>query len=281
MLKINYPDKQSRFKAFVRPLLLIPIYFMAVILLNTIAGKSDITRDPSIAQKPINSMLSQSGSVQQIKQFHQDMKNFFLKPAPIHLSINDEHIQFKIPEDIPGNVNIFLTGVKHLWKLSPVNIFTPFSGILFFPLVISLLFRTYPRWWYTWNVEMTMFLVRITAYAMLLTDKYPALDKAQNIKVKIPRPHNHLHPLLPLLKIFLALPHWLVIFFLIALSTPTLIISWLSIVILGWQPKWIFNFHTGIIRYKINIMAYCVLLVTDKYPSFTITESRNNIASSQ
>src|SRR5579884_1636926 len=47
-------------------------------------------------------------------------------------------------------------------------------GILVIPVVLMLLFRKkYPRWWYDWNLQLTRFSNRITAYIALRTTTTP------------------------------------------------------------------------------------------------------------
>ena len=162
---------------------------------------------------------------------------------------------------------------NHLNKLSPLNIFGGMAGILFLPLLLTLAFvGRYPTWWYSWNVNVTQFLTRVAAYALFLTDKYPSIDEEQDIKLNIPEPDKALNRGLPIVKWILALPHWLVLFFAIALVSITWLISWFSIIIFGRQPEVLFDFHVGVLRYKLRVMCYATILVTDKYPPFSLSE---------
>src|SRR5450759_5120856 len=48
-------------------------------------------------------------------------------------------------------------------------------GLLFLPVLLLILFRRkYPRWWFDWNLALTRFATRVTAYFALLRDEYPS-----------------------------------------------------------------------------------------------------------
>ena len=76
-----------------------------------------------------------------------------------------------------------------------------------------LLFRQkYPRWWFDWNLNLTKFLVRVGAYAELLRDEYPSTDEEQAAFIDFPYPDAmRLNRWLPLVKWFLAIPHYIVL----------------------------------------------------------------------
>ncbi len=79
-----------------------------------------------------------------------------------------------------------------------------------------LLFRQkYPRWWFDWNLQLSRFLARVWVYAALLRDEYPSTDEEQAVHLDFPYPDaTQLSRGLPLVKWFLAIPHYIVLFFL-------------------------------------------------------------------
>ena len=89
-------------------------------------------------------------------------------------------------------------------------------GLLFLPIVLMLLFRQkYPRWWFDWNVNLLRFSNRVTAYLALLDDRYPSTDEEQGVHLNLDYPDaRQLNRWLPLVKWFLAIPHYIVLFFL-------------------------------------------------------------------
>jgi len=85
------------------------------------------------------------------------------------------------------------------------------------PTLLMLLFKQkYPRWWFDWNVNLVRFGARVEAYLMLLRDEYPSTDEVQAVHLEIPYPDakQDLNRWLPLVKWLLAVPHYVVLFFL-------------------------------------------------------------------
>ena len=59
-------------------------------------------------------------------------------------------------------------------------------GIVVAPTLLMILFRRkYPKWWYNWNLELTKFSTRVTAYILLLRDDYPSTDEEQAVHITI------------------------------------------------------------------------------------------------
>jgi hypothetical protein len=82
------------------------------------------------------------------------------------------------------------------------------GGIVFLATVLMLLFRQKnPRWWFDWNLALTRFGTRVSAYLALLRDEYPSTDDEQAVHVEIAYPDaaRDLNPWLPLVKWFLAI----------------------------------------------------------------------------
>jgi hypothetical protein len=91
------------------------------------------------------------------------------------------------------------------------------GGLLVLGPLLMLLFRQkYPRWWYDWNLELTRFSNRVGAYLALLDDRYPSTDERQGVSLDVPYPNakEDLNRWLPLVKWFLAIPHYIVLVFL-------------------------------------------------------------------
>jgi len=118
------------------------------------------------------------------------------------------------------------------------------AGLVFLPLVLMLLFRQkYPKWWFDWNVALTKFSTRVCAYIGLLTDVYPSTDEEQAVHIEIPYPDakNELHPVLPLIKWLLAIPHYIVLFFLYIAVIVCVVIAWFAILFTGRYPRGLFD----------------------------------------
>ena len=88
------------------------------------------------------------------------------------------------------------------------------SGLLFLPPLLMILFRRkYPRWWFDWNLELLRFSNRIYVYVALMDDRYPSTDEGQSVRLDFPYPdaERDLNRWLPLVKWFLAIPHYIVL----------------------------------------------------------------------
>ena len=73
--------------------------------------------------------------------------------------------------------------------------------------------RKYPRWWFDWNLELLRFSNRIYVYVALMDDRYPSTDEGQSVRLDFPYPdaERDLNRWLPLVKWFLAIPHYIVL----------------------------------------------------------------------
>jgi len=146
-------------------------------------------------------------------------------------------------------------------------------GLLFLPIVLMLLFRQkYPRWWFDWNVNLLRFSNRVTAYLALLDDRYPSTDEDQGVHLNLDYPDaRQLSRWLPLVKWFLAIPHYVILFFLGIGALVAVIIAWFAIIFTGRYPENLFRFVVGVIRWSNRVTAYAFLLVTDEYPPFQLS----------
>jgi uncharacterized protein DUF4389/zinc ribbon protein len=146
------------------------------------------------------------------------------------------------------------------------------GGVLFLPVLLMLLFRRkYPGWWFDWNLEFTRFSTRIYAYLSLLDDRYPSTDEEQSVHVAIERPDGaELSRGLPLVKWFLAIPHYVVLFFLGIAAFFVVVFAWFAILFTGRYPRGAFEFVVGVFRWGLRVGAYAFLLTTDRYPPFRL-----------
>ena len=141
------------------------------------------------------------------------------------------------------------------------------------PLVLMLLFRKkYPKWWFDWNLAVTRFGMRVGVYALLLRDEYPSTDEEQAVHLDIDYPdaEKDLMRGMPLVKWFLAIPHYIVLTFLWIAAMVCWIIAWWAILFTGRFPRGLWDFIVGFCRWELRVCAYAVLLVTDRYPPFSL-----------
>lgn len=182
--------------------------------------------------------------------------------------------------DYPGRLNRLTTLLRGLTVI-PIAIILGCLvgssegalGILAVPVALMILFRQkYPRWWFDWNLQLTMFTARVGTYLCLLRDEYPSTDEEQAVHVRIPYPdvENDLNRWLPLIKWLLATPHWIVLWILSLGAVVAIIVAWFAILFTGSYPRALFDFVVGVGRWWLRVTAYAVLLVTDEYPPFSL-----------
>jgi Domain of unknown function (DUF4389) len=148
------------------------------------------------------------------------------------------------------------------------------GGLLFFgPLLIILFRQKYPRWWFDWNLELQRFGNRVTAYLALMDDRYPSTDEHQSVHLDYgyPDAERDLTRWLPLVKWFLAIPHYIVLIFLDIAAVVVVVIAWFAILFTGRYPRGMFDYVEGVIRWHNRVIAYALVLVTDRYPPFRLT----------
>jgi uncharacterized protein DUF4389 len=122
------------------------------------------------------------------------------------------------------------------------------------------------------NIELQRFGNRVWAYLALMDDRYPATDEHQSVRLDYAYPDvvTSLNRWLPLVKWLLAIPHYIVLFFLDIAAFIMVIAAWFTILFTGRYPRSVFGFVEGVFRWHNCVVAYAVTLVTDKYPPFRL-----------
>jgi hypothetical protein len=147
------------------------------------------------------------------------------------------------------------------------------GGMLFFGPLLMILFRQkYPRWWFDWNLQLQRFTNRVGIYVALMDDRYPSTDEDQSVHLDYvyPDASRDLNRWLPLVKWFLAIPHYVALFFLYVASVIVVVIVWFAILFTGRYPRGMFDFIEGVTRWSVRVIAYTFTLVTDRYPPFSL-----------
>jgi hypothetical protein len=144
---------------------------------------------------------------------------------------------------------------------------------LFAATLLMILFRQrYPRWWFDFAREFTRFGMRVGVYLALLTDRYPSTVEEQSVHLEIDYPDakEDLNRWLPLVKWLLAIPHYVVLIVLVVIAIFAIIIAWFAILFTGRYPRPLFDYVVGVSRWGLRVQAYVSLLVTDRYPPFSL-----------
>jgi hypothetical protein len=147
------------------------------------------------------------------------------------------------------------------------------TGGLFLATVLMIVVRRrYPRWWFDFALELNRFSTRIGAYVGLLTDRYPSTVDEQSVHLDIDYPdaERDLNRWLPLVKWLLAIPHFLVLILLSLAAFLAVVMAWFAILFTGRYPRGLFDFVVSVTRWWLRVQAYAILLVTDRYPPFSL-----------
>ena len=148
------------------------------------------------------------------------------------------------------------------------------TTVICLPVVLTLLFRgIYPSWLLSFNHAIMEFATRIAAYVFLLTDEYPSLERNDKVAVIFPDVEGgkKLSRGLPVVKWIFALPLMIVGCIYLALSIIATLFAWIITSATGKYPAAAISIVYGTIIYWNRVMGYCVALVSDDYPPFTLT----------
>src|SRR5438067_940397 len=158
-----------------------------------------------------------------------------------------------VASSIGGHEGTYAAG-EHGWRIAGGT-----GGLLFLAPLLMILFRQkYPRWWFDWNLELQRFTNRVGIYLALMDDRYPATDQPQAVHLDYAYPDaaRDLNRWLPLVKCFLAIPHYLLLFFLWIAAIVVVIIAWFAILFTGRYPRGMFDFVQGVIRWGARVAGY-------------------------
>ena len=194
----------------------------------------------------------------------------------------------RLTDDYPERLDRLTTVLRLVWILPIVVLLSIIDaagggartggallGGLWLATMLMLAVRViYPRWWFDFARELTRFGGRVAAYAALLTDRYPSTVDEQSVHLEIDYPNveRDLNRWLPLVKWFLAIPHYFVLVPLSIGAVAAIVIAWFAILLTGRYPRALFDYVVGVARWSLRVEAYAFLLVTDRYPPFSLKE---------
>lgn len=148
------------------------------------------------------------------------------------------------------------------------------TGLIFVPTVLALVVRgIYPSYLLSFNHAFLELETRVAAYLLLLTDDYPSIERNPNVAILLPDIDGgrKLNRILPLVKWFLAIPLIIVGLAYVVVALISTFLAWIITSSTGTYPKWALDIVLGTIKFWNRIYGYAILLVTDEYPSFSIS----------
>lgn len=204
----------------------------------------------------------------------------------INAASNDAPYAARLEVDYPERLDRLTTLLRLVWILPIAVLLSVVSvagdgartggallGGLWLATMLMLAVRVvYPRWWFDFARELSRFGARVGAYAALLTDRYPSTVDEQSVHMDIDYPNveKDLHRWLPLVKWLLAVPHYIVLVPLFIGAAVAIVIAWFAILLSGRYPRALFDYVVGVGRWSLRVEAYAFLLVTDRYPPFSL-----------
>ena len=90
------------------------------------------------------------------------------------------------------------------------------------------------------------------------------------LEIDFPDVERDLNRWLPLVKWLLAIPHVVVLIVLLVVVVVLTVVAWFAILFTGVYPRGIFDFVVGTLRWGSRVDGYAFLLVTDRYPPFSL-----------
>lgn len=170
-------------------------------------------------------------------------------------------------------VLLWVSGSGLVWSHGGKDAAAGAGGVLFLgPLLMIVFRRKYPRWWFDWNLELQRFSSRVVVYLALMDDRYPSTDDHQAVHLDYVYPDaaRELNRWSPLVKWLLVIPHLIVLLFLWVAAILVVIAAWFAILFTGRYPRRMFDFVEGVMRWDQRVIAYALVLTTDRYPPFSL-----------
>ena len=200
--------------------------------------------------------------------------------------MNDDDYPARLEVDYPEHLDRITTLIRPILVIPIAIVFVlllspdddsgtmvgSFGGF-FAATALMIVFRQrYPRWWFDFLREVVRFSGRVWCYALLLTDRYPSTvdEQTYHLEIDYPDVENDLNRWMPLVKWFLAIPHFLVLVVLTVGVIVVFVIAWFAILLTGRFPRPLFDYVVGVFRWWVRVSAYAIWLVTDRYPPFRL-----------
>jgi hypothetical protein len=130
--------------------------------------------------------------------------------------------------------------------------------------------RAYPRGLWQLVAFYLRWRVRAMAYVALLRDEYPPFgDGEYAAHIDVVAPEGPRNRLTTALRVFLLIPHFIVLWLVSVAWSVATIVAWFSILLSGRYPEVMHPFSVGALRWSVRVEAY-LLLLHDEYPPFSL-----------
>ena len=151
-----------------------------------------------------------------------------------------------------------------------VNVAAILQFIAFFAILFT---KKWPRGLFDFTVQIYRWSANVSAYAIfLLRDEYPPFSGDTGeypVTLEVVYDEN-LSRWQIFVKWLLAIPHYIVVLFLLVGVSVTVFIAFFAILFTGRYPRGLFDFAVGTMRWMTRVQAYSHWLMTDRYPPFSL-----------
>jgi hypothetical protein len=160
---------------------------------------------------------------------------------------------------IPHLIIVYLLGI-----VLNVMVLIAFFAILFT--------KKWPRGMFDFAVQIQRWTWNTYAYVFLLRDEYPPFsgDAGEYSLTYEVEYDEDLSRWMIFVKWLLAIPHYIVLSFLVIAATVVGLIAFFAILFTARYPRGMFDFVVGTIRWFQRAYGYSFLLFTDRYPPFSL-----------
>jgi len=145
------------------------------------------------------------------------------------------------------------------------------AGVVAFIAWFAILFTgEYPRGLWQLAAFYLRWRTRAMAYMALLRDEYPPFGDADYpAHVDLAMPEGPRDRVTTAFRIFMLIPHFILLWLLSVIWLLTSIVAWLAILFTGRFPASLYQFGCGVLRWSVRVEAY-LLLLHDEYPPFAL-----------
>jgi Domain of unknown function (DUF4389) len=162
-------------------------------------------------------------------------------------------------------------GLRALVQVLNGGILTLVAGILVFIAWFAILFTgRFPLSFRDFVMMVFRWYQNVHAYLALQTAPYPPFSGNAPYPLRVAvTPAESYKRLTVLLRIFMVIPHAIVLFFLGIAQWVVTVIAWFAILFTGQYPEGMYGFSVGVSRWQARVYGYIWLLV-DEYPPFSL-----------
>ena len=143
------------------------------------------------------------------------------------------------------------------------------GGLVFAHWIVVFLRQRPATWLFDVIVHIQRFVLRATAYFLLLTDKYPPFEGDWLLSYEVERPEEISRWRLLFWKFITAIPHFIILIVLSFVVAVVVVIAWFAILFIGRFPRGLHGLVEGVMRWEARVTAY-VMSLTDEYPPFSL-----------